>query len=119
MGQLKSLMAGVVVGGVTAGAAILFTAPQSGKELRRNIQKCSGNVKDTFSDIKRSGIAIKEQVEQTSKESAVIIKDFSDDLKKSIEQWKKEIEPHQKKIQDELQKIEQSMDDLEKAASSK
>lgn len=119
MAKGKSLLIGFITGGIVAGAATLLTAPRSGEQLRKNARTCGEQVIHSLHHLKEEGMAFKEQVEKTSKESAVIIKDFSEDLKRSIDQWKKEIEPHKQKIQEELRKIEKTMDELEQSTKKK
>lgn len=110
----KSLMLGIVVGGVVSATATLLSTPKSGKDLRNNMKHYSNEAIDSFNRFREDGMDIKEQITKTSKEGGVsLIKDLSLDVKESIESWKKTVEPHQKNIQKYLNQIEKSLKELE------
>uniref|UniRef100_UPI000AE123B3 YtxH domain-containing protein n=1 Tax=Gracilibacillus sp. JCM 18860 TaxID=1306159 RepID=UPI000AE123B3 len=94
----KSLMLGIVVGGVVSATATLLSTPKSGKDLRNNMKHYSNEAIDSFNRFREDGMDIKEQITKTSKEGGVsLIKDLSLDVKESIESWKKTVEPPSEK----------------------
>lgn len=109
----KTFLLGMLTGGIVAGAAVLFTTPKTGEQLRRNIKDFSHNVKTTISDLAKEGMEIKEKVQEVTQEGAAILKDFSEDVRRSVERWNEETEPNRERIQEELQKIEMTMTELE------
>ncbi|WP_102347454.1 YtxH domain-containing protein [Bacillus sp. Marseille-P3661] len=113
MSKGKSLLAGILVGGVAATITTLLVSPKSGHEWRETIKLNSSKVKDAVNALKLESSSIKEQVVNSSKESALILKDFSNDVKTSVSAWRKDIEPNQARINDELKNIEESFRKLE------
>lgn len=113
MAKRKSIICGFIVGGIVSAAATLLSTPASGKEMRTNIKNQREEVAKSFERIKNDGSLLAEQITQTSKEGAALIKDLSLDVKDSIESWKHTIEPHQKRIQTHLAQIEDRLKELE------
>ncbi|WP_026569127.1 MULTISPECIES: YtxH domain-containing protein [Sediminibacillus] len=113
MADSKSILLGFVIGGAVSAAAALLSTPSSGKEIRGQVNARRDDLMDTFKKLKQEGFQLKEQITQTSKEGATMIKDLSADMKSSIESWKNTIEPHQKNIQTYLAQIEDSLKELE------
>ncbi|HHY74453.1 MAG TPA: YtxH domain-containing protein [Bacillus bacterium] len=113
MAKGKSLFLGLFIGGLAGAATALLVAPKSGDELKSTISANSKKVKETLNSLKVESTQLKDQVVQASKEGALILKDFSKDVKTSIDSWKKEIEPQKTNILDELKSIEESIQKLE------
>lgn len=114
MAKGKSLFLGLLIGGAAGTALALLSAPKSGQELKETISANSDKVKKALDSFKNESALLKNQVVQTTKESAIVLKDFSKDVKTSIDTWKKEIEPNKSNIIDELKSIEESIQKLEK-----
>jgi len=114
MTKRKSLFLGLLVGGLAGSAVALLTAPKSGNELQETLKTNSKKVKETLGTLKTESVQLKNQIVQASKEGAIIFKDFSKDIKTSVDTWKKEIEPNKTKILDEIKNIEESIQQLEK-----
>ncbi|MDX8045715.1 YtxH domain-containing protein [Gracilibacillus sp. S3-1-1] len=115
----KSLVLGVLAGGIVGAAATLLTTPKAGKELRTDVKEKGDDAIRYINHLTSEGVDIKEQITKTSKEGAALIKDLSVDIKNSIESWKKTVEPHQKNIQKYLTQIEESLKELEEKTQSK
>ncbi|KAB8139026.1 YtxH domain-containing protein [Gracilibacillus oryzae] len=109
----KSLFFGIIVGGAISATATLLSAPKSGKDLRYDVKHKGDEAIQAIKHLKEDGFDLKEQITQTSKEGAALIKDLSADVKQSIESWKQTVEPHQKNIQKYLNQIEKSLKELE------
>ncbi|WP_226038027.1 YtxH domain-containing protein [Aquibacillus saliphilus] len=119
MANGKSLLLGLIIGGVVGGATTLLSAPTSGKELRNQAKSRGEGLVHSFDKLKNEGIHLTDQIAQTSKEGVSLIKDLSSDMKQSIESWKQTIEPHQKNIQKYLAQIEKSLKELEESTSKR
>lgn len=109
----KSLLLGILAGGVVGAAATLLSTPKSGREVRADVKQRSEDVMQTMNRLRVEGMDLKEQITKTSKEGVALIKDLSNDMKNSIESWKQTVEPHQKNIQKYLTQIETSLKELE------
>lgn len=114
MASGRSLLTGLFVGGLLGGAAVLLTAPSSGREVREKMKDSYDKFEDTLTRLKRDGQALKEQIVETAKESAGVIKEVGTELQASIQQWREEIKPHQQDLQKEIQEIEEKLKQLEK-----
>ncbi|UOQ86616.1 YtxH domain-containing protein [Gracilibacillus salinarum] len=114
----KSLLIGILAGGIVSAAATLFTTPKAGRELRTDVKLKSDNAVRYVNQLRTDGVDLKEQITKTSKEGAALIKDLSADVKESIESWKKTVEPHQKNIQKYLTQIEESLKELEEKTNT-
>ncbi|WP_085992790.1 YtxH domain-containing protein [Oceanobacillus senegalensis] len=113
MSRAKSLVFGLIVGGAVSASVALLTTPSSGRELRNRVKDQSVDLRELFYHLKEDGLRLKNQLTETSKESAVLIKDLTQDIKQSVEDWKQTVEPHQENIHTYLEQIESSLKDLE------
>ncbi|AKL83739.1 gas vesicle protein [Bacillus atrophaeus] len=114
MANGRSLLTGLFVGGIIGGAAVLLSAPSSGKELRGKIKSNCESFEETIKRLKTDGMALKDQLVRAAKESADVIKDVSGELQTSIKKWQEEIKPHQQDLQKEIADIEEKIKQLEK-----
>lgn len=113
MSKTKSFLLGIAVGGVVSATATLFTAPLSGKDMRLRAKQQGSEWMELLESVKRDGLKLKNQITQTSKEGAAMIKELTQEIKTSISEWKDSVEPHQEKIQEYLEQIETSLKELE------
>lgn|SRR5690606_36087544 len=111
MSRAKSLALGIIVGGAVSASVALLTTPSSGRDLRSRIRE--QDLKELFNHLKEDGLRLKRQLTETSKESAILIKDLTSEIKQSVEEWKETVEPHQENIHKYLEQIESSLRDLE------
>ncbi|MDA7025989.1 YtxH domain-containing protein [Bacillus sp. CLL-7-23] len=114
MSKGRSLVAGLLVGGVIGGVTALLTTPTSGKNFRKQLKTNCGKFQDTVNKLKNDGVALKEQVIKTAQEGAEIIKDVGSELQSSIQEWKEAIKPHQQDLKKEIAEIEDKIKQLEK-----
>lgn len=114
MANGRSLFTGIVVGGIIGGAAVLLSAPTSGKELRGQLRANCGRIEETVQKLKIDGAALTEQIVSTAKEGMDVVKEVSSELQSSIKTWREEIKPHQQDLQKELADIEEKIKQLEK-----
>lgn len=115
MNKGNSFLFGLIVGGVIGGFTILLSTPKSGVELRSSIKDSSRDLTYKLKHLKTEAKDFLQLVEQSTKEGKVVVKDFAEDVQKTINVWKKEIEPHQVNIQHEIEEIEETLLKLEEA----
>lgn len=102
MASGRSLLTGLFVGGIIGGAAVLLTAPSSGKQLREKMKTNYDSFEETIKRLKSDGLALKDQLIKAAKESTDVIKDVGGELQTSIKKWQEEIKPHQQDLQKKL-----------------
>lgn len=107
MASGRSLLTGLFVGGIIGGAAVLLTAPSSGKQLREKMKTNYDSFEETIKRLKSDGLALKDQLIKAAKESTDVIKDVGGELQTSIKKWQEEIKPHQQDLQKEIADIEE------------
>ncbi|MBS3680529.1 YtxH domain-containing protein [Ornithinibacillus massiliensis] len=118
MAKGKSLMLGIMVGGVVGAVTTLLTTPSSGKEFRNKVKDQSQEWMELLENLKLDGLRLKNQIAATSKEGVSLIKDLTHEMKSSIVEWKESVEPHQKNIHQYLEQIESSLKDLEEKVNA-
>ncbi|MDE3838128.1 hypothetical protein C0966_01850 [Bacillus methanolicus] len=116
--KLKSLLLGILVGGVSAGIGALLTAPASGKETRQNLKEKKDLLLNQFSVLKKNLAELKDAATYASKEGKEAITTFASDVKSSIDNWKNEISPHQQQLKKEIQDIEKKLNGLEQTLNA-
>lgn len=84
MASGRSLLTGLFVGGIIGGAAVLLTAPSSGKQLREKMKTNYDSFEETIKRLKSDGLALKDQLIKAAKESTDVIKDVGGELQTSI-----------------------------------
>ena len=114
MASGRSLLTGLFVGGIIGGAAVLLTAPSSGKQLREKMKTNYDSFEETIKRLKSDGLALKDQLIKAAKESTDVIKVVGGELQTSIKKWQEEIKPHQQDLQKEIADIEEKIRQLEK-----
>ncbi|WP_017754274.1 YtxH domain-containing protein [Calidifontibacillus oryziterrae] len=113
MARGKSLFLGLFVGTIAGAATVMLTTPKNGNEIRQIVKQNSTKVIEAIDNLKSESIKLKNQINNASMESITILKDFSKDVKTSVQAWKDDIEPNQTRIVDELKNIEESIKELE------
>ncbi|WP_102027966.1 YtxH domain-containing protein [Salirhabdus sp. Marseille-P4669] len=119
MANGKSLFLGVLVGSIIGATTTLLTTPASGETVRRQAKDQSIKLKNTIMELASNSRDIKSQLTKTTKEGAVLLRELSQDVKSSIENWRSSIEPHQQNIQEHLLNVEESLKELEDKINQK
>lgn len=115
----KSILLGVIAGGITSGIAVLLSAPRSGKETTRNLEQYANQWKTQLEEIKDAIIEIKKSTTNAAAESKENIQFFVQEVKSLIAAWQKDIEPHQDKLMSEIESIQLSLEVLEAEINGK
>jgi gas vesicle protein len=118
MANTKSLILGILVGGTVSVAATLLSTPESGRDMRGRVKTQSEELKNLLYDLKDNGLQLKDQLRKTSRDSALLVKNLTEEMKKSVEEWKTTVEPHQDSIYEYLEQIETSLKELEDKVKS-
>lgn len=118
MAKGKSLFLGFVVGGTISAVTTLLSTPSSGKDIRACVKEQGIEWKDMIANLKYDSLRLKNQIAETSKEGAVLIRNLTKEMKNSVEEWKIAVEPHQDNIHEYLEQIELSLKDLEEKIKS-
>lgn len=113
MSNGKSLLLGIMVGGAIGAATTLLTTPSSGRDMRCQVKDQRIEWKTLFNNLKHDGTRLKDQIAKTSMGGASLIKDLTEDMKRSVMEWKNTVEPHQENIHQYLEQIETSLKELE------
>lgn len=113
MSKGKSILFGVAVGSAVGVIATLLTTPSSGKQIRSRVKEQTYDWRDVLDSLKFDGLRLKDQLAETSREGASMMKNLTAEMKRSIDEWKKTVEPHKENIQDYIEQIETSLKELE------
>ena len=117
--KAKSLLIGFLIGGVAAGISTLLTAPNSGKETRRNLKENTGNIKKQMEELKNQIIDLKDTALRAGKESKIIIAELLPDVKTMVDEWKRDIHSGQQALHKKIHAIEVAISNLEKSLDLK
>lgn len=109
----KSLLFGLVTGGLAAAVATLLSAPASGKETRRYLVENKETWKKQLLELKDDLQNVAKSITVLSKEGKDELKVFIQDIKILIDSWKKEIAPNEEHLKNELQSIQDTLVKLE------
>jgi gas vesicle protein len=114
MTNKKSLLLGVLLGGLVGSISTLFTTSMSGKELRKKLQTNKSILIEHSSEIKTNGANLINQIRESTKHSAQELGLLSKELKTTLIKWDESTKTTRKSIQKELSDIEDSLENLEK-----
>jgi len=106
---LVGLSAGVI-GGITA---ILFTTPQSGKQLRSSVVQNSKIAKSNLEEIKHHTMSVKDSILTLKNEVKNNIPQIMNEFKTSISSFSQEIEPDTVKLKEEIDGLQKSIIEIE------
>lgn len=116
MAKSKSLLLGFMIGGVVGAGTTLISTPTSGHSMRRMLKEQLTEWKKLAKELKFDGKQLKNQLTETSREGALLVKELTQEMKTSVEDWKDIVEPHQENINEYLAQIEMSLKELEEKA---
>src|SRR5690625_5964923 len=92
MAKGKSLLLGFVIGGTVSAIATLLSTPSSGKDLRDRVKYQSSEWKEMIMNLRLDGLRLKNQLAETSKEGAALVKALTQDMKKRSEEHTSELQ---------------------------
>lgn len=113
--KASTFLFGLGAGLLAGSAAVLFSTPQSGTEMRTNVKNVSADWKDKLSEVKFQLSDLKQSISNLTKESKTQVPQTIDELKKSVQKWQTETAPIQENLQIEIASIQMAMEELEKS----
>ncbi|MDQ0232309.1 YtxH domain-containing protein [Metabacillus malikii] len=115
MSNGKSLMYGLLVGGLLGGLATLLVTPSSGKQVRAQLQNNRNKISHSVHQVRNDSLSLKNQLVESFKDNSKVIKEVSTDFKKSLGHFKEDIEPHKTQLQKEIKEVERKLKQLEQS----
>ncbi len=116
--KAKSVLLGMLAGGVAAGIATLLSTPKTGYETRRTLIANKNEFIGSIKDIKEAAVELKDVVSTASKEGKASIQTFITDVKTAIFEWKLQTEENKKGLQEDVKQLEDSIKELESELAS-
>lgn len=112
--KAKPFLIGLTAGIIGGAAAIIFTAPQSGEQLRSNLARNTASAKDKLNDVKAQAMNVKQSFTTLSYEAKNNIPQIINELKDTFTNFKQDIEPGTVKLQQEIENLQKSIAEIEK-----
>lgn len=113
--KASTFFLGLATGLAAGAAATLFSAPQSGKELRTSVKTTSSDWKEKLADVKEKINGLKDSVAALSAEAKSQFPAVADGLKASLENWQEGTAPAKEHLQLEILAIQNSIEELQNA----
>jgi gas vesicle protein len=113
--KASTFFVGLVSGVVAGSAAVLFSTPQSGSDLRSNVKTASSDWKEKLSEVKFQISDLKQSIAGLTKTAKTDVPQTINELKQSVQQWQSETAPIQESLQNEIASIQLAMEELEKS----
>ena len=113
--KASTFFVGLVSGVLAGSAAVLFSTPQSGSDLRSNVKTASSDWKEKLSDVKFQISDLKQSIAGLTKTTKTDVPQTINELKQSVQQWQSETAPIQESLQNEIASIQLAMEELEKS----
>ena len=110
----KSFLLGLTTGIVSGAAVVLFSAPQSGEQLRNKIASNTMNAKLKLQDVKSNAQNVKESISTLITEAQNNIPSIINEMKDNLASFKEEIEPETLKLKQEIEGLQNSIKEIEK-----
>ena len=110
----KSFLLGLTTGIVSGATVVLFSAPQSGAQLRQNISSNTKNAQLKLQDVKTNLQNVKASISTFKTEAQNNIPSIINELKVNLTSFKQEIEPEALKLKQEIEVLQNSIKEIEK-----
>jgi len=108
---------GLATGLAAGAAATLFSAPQSGEELRTSVKTASTDWKEKLADVKVQVNQLKESINTLKLEAKAQVPPAVDGMKQSLAKWQEETGPAKEHLQLEILAIQNAIEELQKSIS--
>ncbi|MEK4701121.1 YtxH domain-containing protein [Solibacillus sp. FSL R7-0668] len=112
--KAKSFLLGLTTGLVGGAIAVLFSAPQSGEQLRQNIARNTARAKSKLQDVQVEMDHVKQSILTLKSEAQNNMPSIINELKDNFTTFKAEIEPEAKILKQEIENLQNSIDEIEK-----
>ena len=124
--KTSHFLLGVMTGAATAAAAVIFTAPKSGTELRQGIKNQTSTTKLQLAEVKNQTNNVKYAIQTLTNEVKNNIPVIINDVKSSVQNFQNDIQPNLANLQqytnnlnETLNEIKQQVDDFNKKSDKK
>ncbi|GLC89876.1 YtxH domain-containing protein [Lysinibacillus piscis] len=111
--KAKPFLVGLAAGIVGGAAAILFSTPQSGQDLRTTLCTNFSTTKEKMSDVRQQTKVVNQSIQTFTNEAKNNIPKIITDLKQSITTFTQEIEPTKNNLQQDLEALQKSISEIE------
>lgn len=112
--KAKSFLLGLTAGLVSGAAVVLFSAPQSGAQLRQTITTNTTSTKSKLQNVKSEIQNVKEAIATLKSEAQNNMPSIINELKENLTTFKQEIEPETEKLIQEIEGLQNSIKEIEK-----
>ena len=114
----KIFLLGLTTGAIGGAAAVLFSTPQSGSQLRQNIANNTYNAKLKLADVKYEAHNVMQSVSALKSEVQNNIPTIINEMKESITLFTQDIQPETEKLLQEIESLQNSINEIEKIIPS-
>ncbi|QTD42833.1 YtxH domain-containing protein [Sporosarcina sp. Te-1] len=116
--KASTFVLGIIAGSAAAAVTVLYSTPQSGKELRSSVKSASSDLKYKLQDVKVKLADMKHSVKHLANEAKEYIPQTVDGVKESIEKWQMSTASNQVRLEKEILAIQNSLEELEKSIAA-
>lgn len=110
----KKFLLGATTGALIGAAAVIFTTPQSGQQVRLKIKQNINTVKLSFADVKGQSKNVIQSITTLSNEIKYNIPPIINELKDSFSAFQEDIQPNMMNLQQEIDQLNSSIGEIEK-----
>ena len=112
--KAKSFLLGLTTGIVGGAVAVLFSAPQSGVQVRQNIAGNTAQAKSKMQDVQTELNSVKQSIMTLKSEAQNNMPSIINELKDNFTTFKTEIAPETEKLKQEIEGLQNSIKEIEK-----
>ncbi|GAA0314056.1 hypothetical protein GCM10008967_00700 [Bacillus carboniphilus] len=117
--KIRSLITGVLVGGLIGSATVLFTTPTSGREVRTSLKNGTKEWGSLVKDVQNKASNVKTDVLKLVSEGKKAAGIVQNQMKPSIQQWKNSLDPQMEEFRKEMEEIQKQFQHLEQSIYQK
>lgn len=110
----KTFLLGLTAGLIGGAAAVLFSTPQSGAQLRQNIATNKNAAKSKLQDIQHEANHVKDSIITLKNEAQNNMPNIINELKDNFTAFKSQIEPETINLKQEIENLQNSIKEIEK-----
>lgn len=110
----KKFLLGATTGALIGAAAVIFTTPQSGQQVRSKIKQNIHTAQLNFADVKDQSKHVIQAITTLSNEVKYNIPPIINELKDSFSAFQVDIQPNVENLQQEIDQLNSSIGEIEK-----
>ena len=116
--KASTFFLGLVAGSVAAAVTVLYSAPQSGNELRKTVKNATTDLKVKCQDVQGCIDDLKNSISHLTQEAKEAIPVAIEGIKGSVEQWQRATEPNKERMDKEIAAIQKALEELEQSLAA-